>query len=83
MLAGMRDDALRRIVGPGITKISLEAIERSYDHKRHHAAHELGRPYDSNAPVPVWGFVVDRTDGTRARFHPDQRLLGRGSSLVS
>ncbi len=44
----------------------------SYDHKRRHAARVGRRPYVSNAPVPVWDFVVDRTDGTRVRFHPDQ-----------
>ena len=72
MLAGFNDATLERIVGPGVRRIVCMAIAGSYDHKRHHAARMAQRPYPPNAPVPVWDFVVERTDGTRVRFHVGQ-----------
>ena len=72
MLAGCNNDTLERIVGPGVRRVLCMAIPKSYDHKRHHAARLANRQYRSDAPVPVWDFVVERTDGTRVRFHPNQ-----------
>ena len=72
MLAGFTDATLERIVGPGVRRIVCMSITGSYDHKRHHAARLANRQYPPDAPVPVWDFVVERTDGTRVRFHPGQ-----------
>ena len=72
MLAGCNNDTLERIVGPGVRRVLCMAIPKSYDHKRHHAALQACRQYPPDAPVPVWDFVVERTDGTRVRFHPNQ-----------
>ena len=72
MLAGCNHDTLERIVGPGVHRVLCMAIPKSYDHKRHHAARSANRPYPLHAPVPVWDFVVERTNGTRVRFHPNQ-----------
>ena len=72
MLAGFNDATLERIVGPGVRRIVCMPITGSYDHKRHHAARLANRQYPPDAPVPVWDFVVERTDGTRVRFHPNQ-----------
>ena len=72
MLAGFNDATLERIVGPGVRRIVCMSITGSYDHKRHHAARLANRQYPPDAPVPVWDFVVERTDGTRVRFHAGQ-----------
>ena len=72
MLNGMAVPTLERIVGDGITGICCMPIRGSYDHKRRHAAKQLGRPYADAAPVPIWDFVVTRTDGTAVRFHTNQ-----------
>ena len=72
MLAGFTDATLQRIVGPGVCRIVCMPITGSYDHKRHHAAHSANRQYPPDAPVPVWDFVVERTDDTRVRFHVNQ-----------
>ena len=72
MLAGFIDATLERIVGPGVGRIVCMSITGSYDHKRHHAARLANRQYPPDAPVPVWDFVVERTDGTRVRFHVNQ-----------
>ena len=72
MLAGFNDATLERIVGPGVRRIVCMPITGSYDHKRHHAARQANRQYPPDAPVPVWDFVVERTDGTRVRFHVGQ-----------
>ena len=72
MLAGFNDATLERIVGPGVRRIVCMAITGSYDHTRHHAARLANRQYPPDAPVPVWDFVVERTDDTRVRFHVNQ-----------
>ena len=72
MLAGFTDDTFKRIVGPGVRRIVCMPITGSYDHKRHHAARLANIQYPRAAPVPVWDFVVERTDGTRVRFHVNQ-----------
>ena len=72
MLAGLNDATLKRIVGAGVRRIVCMPIPTSYDHKRHHAALQANRLLPPGAPVPVWDFVVERTDFTRVRFHPQQ-----------
>ena len=72
MLKGMQRPTMERIVGEGIVDIGVEAIDGSYDHKRRHAARQLGKPFADQAPVPVWDFVVTRVDGTSVRFHTSQ-----------
>ena len=76
MLAGLRPDAMAAIVGTeeqgGVVSVTCEPLKDSYDHKRHHAAKEAGRPYPADAPVPVWDFVVTRFDGSAVRFHTSQ-----------
>ena len=72
MLKAMQLETKERIVGDGITGISCKPIHGAYDHKRRHAANVLGRPFRTDAPVPVWDFVVTRKDGTAVRFHPNQ-----------
>ena len=72
MLADLTNATLEHIVGPGVRRIVCMSITGSYDHKRHHAARQAGRQYPPDATVPVWDFVVERTDGTRVRFHPSQ-----------
>ena len=75
MLNGMSDTTLTRVVGPGITNICCMPIPNSYDHKRRHAALQPGtkqEPFPKDAPVPIWDFVVWRSDGTAVRLHPSQ-----------
>ena len=72
MLNSMKRETLDRIIGTGIVDIRCQPILQSYDHKRRVAVR--GRPldgFDDGSPVPIWDFVVTRTDGTGARFHPD------------
>ena len=44
-------------------------LRHSRDCERWHTALNIGRPFESNAPVPEWKFVVFRTDGAIAFFH--------------
>ena len=53
----------------GVVRITCAPVQGSYDHKRHHAAVELGHSYDDGAPVLVWDFFLTRADGTSVRFH--------------
>ncbi len=53
----------------GVVRISCAPVPGSYDHKRHHAARHAGRPYEEDAPAPVWDFFLTRSDGTSVRFH--------------
>ena len=73
MFAGMSANAKDLVLGSsprlGVVHISCEPIAGSYDHKRWHAAKQVGGPFDTDAPVPVWDFVIVRTDGSTVRFH--------------
>jgi len=53
----------------GLTRCSLCVRPNSYDHKRHHARRLAGVP-STVVKLPVWDFVVYRTDGTAIRLHP-------------
>ena len=76
MLASFSDTTRAQILGggenAGVVSIALQAIKGSYDHKRRHAAKDAGEPYPEAAPVPIWDFVVERTDGSEVRFHTQQ-----------
>ena len=76
MLASFKEEHRRQILGfddnDGVVSISCCAMIGSYDHKRHHAAKEAGRPFDKDATVPIWDFVVTRKSGVSVRFHPQQ-----------
>ena len=73
MIAGMSPHAQDAVLGAnprlGVARIVCAPLIGSYDHKRWHVARQFGRPYDDNAPVPVWDWFVTRTDGTTVRFH--------------
>ena len=72
MLAAFSPSVRELILGQpaqGVTRVTCEHIPNSNDHKRCHAANELGKPFPADAPTPVWDFVVTRTDGIRVRFH--------------
>ena len=73
MVAAMAPEVKTQILGAGddagVVSMSCEPIAGSYDHKRWHASRTLGRPFDPEAPVPLWDFVVRRTDGNVVRFH--------------
>ena len=71
MLSAMKREAKDRIVshGNGVRWITCEPVDGSYDHKRWHAARQLGTPFPDDAHVPVWDFHVYRTDGVVVRFH--------------
>ena len=78
MFAAMNDATLERLIGDhthggGVASITFQYLRHSYDHKREHAAQEELRPYADGAPVPIWEFVVKRSNGTAMRFHPDQK----------
>ena len=72
MLAAMPQNARARILGDparGVVRITCAPVQGSYDHKRHHAANQLSRPFPQTAPVPVWDFHVQLDTGRRVRFH--------------
>ena len=47
-------------------------IPGSRDNARHQAAKEQGWRYPNDAPVPVWDFVIVRSDGSEKALHPQQ-----------
>jgi hypothetical protein len=69
----------QQLIGEGILTLELVPIPFSYDHARHNAAKEQRLPYDTDAPVPVWDFIVIHLDSTKdsglssVRFHPSQK----------
>ena len=73
MLAGLKQDAKDQVLGTdpevGVTRITCQAVDASYDHKRWHAARHVGTPFAEGAAVPVWDFHVYRTDNVVVRFH--------------
>ena len=62
VVTGPRGDA------QGITEISIEADNNSYDHKR---ATRMEDQCRSNIQLRIWNFVVFRNDGSSCRLHPD------------
>ena len=80
MLAAMPQNARARILGDparGVVRITCAPVQGSYDHKRHHAANQLSRPFPQTAPVPVWDFHVQLDNGRRVRFH----TMHKGSNV--
>ena len=73
MLAALSPKVKESVLGSelvlGVVRIICQPVLGSYDHKRWHVALHLGRPYGEDALVPVWDFVITRTDGTMVRFH--------------
>ena len=51
------------------TKMLCMPLRHSRDCERWHTALNIGRLFESNAPVLEWKFVVFRTDGAIAFFH--------------
>ena len=76
MLNALRAEAKGLVWGSNpaldIVRITCQPVFGSYDHKRHHAARQLGNPFVANAPVPVWDFMVTRSDGLTVRFHTNK-----------
>ena len=72
MFKSMREETLKRIVGPGIVDFYLEWLPDSKDHERRNAGlkHNWGIP--DSAPCPVWDFVAIRGDGSLVRLHTNQ-----------
>ena len=68
----------QQLIGEGILTLELVPIPFSYDIARHNAAKEQRNPYDIDAPVPVWDFIVIHLDSKQDsgmnsfRFHPRQ-----------
>ena len=70
-LNALSDDTLQDVVGDGVVGFVCMPILGFLDVKRQTAAKKEGKPYPKNATVPVWDFVVTRTDGGKTRIHPD------------
>ena len=75
MVAQMTDDSIRELLGEdgrgqsrGLTNCTCEPRPNSYDHKRHYAIKKRG--YEAPGRLPIWDFVIKRTDGTKIRLHP-------------
>ena len=84
MLAGMTPTAKDLVLGNprlGVARISCVPVPGSYDHKRFHASLCLGRPFAGEAPVPVWDFLIERTDGSMVRFHTSSHTDSKGGQL--
>ena len=76
MVAQMTDDSIRTLLGSdvrghsrGLTHCSVEVRPNSYDHKRHDLIKKSGC-VDVSGRLPVWDFVITRTDNTKIRLHP-------------
>ena len=76
MLSQLDEESLQYVVnGPenrscGVVRCCVAPRPNSYDHKRHHALKEAGKPV-LDRKLPVWDFVILRADGTATRLHPD------------
>ena len=74
MIAQLRDDDIRYVVGGSsgdcqLRECSLRVRPNSYDVARHyHITAQERRSAD--VQLPVWDFVVSRSDGTALRLHP-------------
>ena len=74
MLASLDAETKNIILGKrrqGVVRMLCMPLRHSRDCERWHTALNIGRPFESNAPVPEWKFVVVRTDGAVAFFHTD------------
>ena len=71
MLASLDDKTQNIILGKprqGVARMTCKPLRGSRDYERWHTALNIGRPFRRDAPVPVWKFVVYRTDGAIAFF---------------
>ena len=55
----------------GLVGCYLAPRPNSYDHKRHAKLKGEGRP-QRDVRLPVWDFVLERSDGTAVRLHPQR-----------
>ena len=74
MLAQLRDDDIRYVVGGSsgdcqVRACSIEIRQNSYDVARHYHI-EAQERRSADVQLPVWDFVVSRSDGTALRLHP-------------
>jgi hypothetical protein len=53
----------------GVIGCECSIRPNSYDHKRHHALKQAGKPVQEE--LPIWDFVIFREDGTGVRLHPN------------
>ena len=71
----MTNESIRALLGTdvrgirrGLTSCWVEPRPNSYDHKRHYMYKKYS--YQSSGRLPIWNFVITRTDGTKIRLHP-------------
>ena len=72
MLASLDVETKTIILGKrrqGVVRMLCMPLRHSRDCERWHTALNIGRLFESNAPVLEWKFVVFRTDGAIAFFH--------------
>ena len=72
MLASLDAETKNIILGKrrqGVVRMLCMPLRHSRDCERWHTALNIGRLFESNAPVLEWKFVVFRTDGAIAFFH--------------
>ncbi len=76
MLAAMKTDVQKRIVGPGIIAVSVQRRgPQSYDHAFAAVAVSKGWtwPGSDREPPPIVDFVVRRSDGSTICVHPRKK----------
>ena len=71
MLASFQDEVMVEVTGLGVSMITCQPIQGTYDHTRHHAQVK-GEGPELIGTAPIWDFVVTQTDGTQMRFHTEQ-----------
>ena len=71
----MTDESIRDLIGTavrgnsrGLTNCCVEVRPNSYDQKQHYMKKKYG--YHWSGRLPIWNFVITRTDGTKIRLHP-------------
>ena len=74
MIGQLRDDDIRYVVGGSsgdcqLRECSLQVRPNSYDVARHYHI-EAQERRSADVQLPVWDFVVSRSDGTALRLHP-------------
>ena len=74
MIGQLRDDDIRYVVGGSsgdcqLRECSLQVRPNSYDVARHYHIERQERRC-ADVQLPVWDFVVSRSDGTALRLHP-------------
>ena len=70
MVAQLRDEDLRFVVGCGLQACEFSIRAGSYDIGRHYHNREQLRMRVQRIRLPVWDFVLFRSDGTGVRLHP-------------